>query len=61
MRDHYEIGQRVFSKAVGARSAFEGEVVARLHGSYHVKDENGDEWRRHPSELKLIKNATVSD
>lgn len=50
--DDCYIGQRVRSRAVGSKPAFVGTIVERMHGAFHVKDdEDGSLWHREPREL----------
>lgn len=66
------VGDRVHSKRIGARAAFDGEVVEvreptlnsagqiSFPKSYDVRDEAGQDWNRGEGELSSIAKAEAA-
>ena len=50
-RKEFAVGDRVFSKKVGNREAFEGEIVEQVVGGFNVRDDAGNLWLRNSREL----------
>ncbi|MES2671611.1 MAG: hypothetical protein V4673_14505 [Pseudomonadota bacterium] len=47
-----KVGDKVRSKSVGLRAAFDGVIVEMLERGCNVKDANGQIWQRQFSELE---------
>lgn len=55
----FRIGDRVRVSAVGPIREFVGEIVRGSYntvggGNFYVRDEDGNEWLRHPDEMRLV-------
>lgn len=58
----FKLGDRVRSKKVGCRDAFEGVIVlvrpmvegSNFPESYDVEDEDGQQWNRDATEIRAV-------